>query len=96
VTEASASSVAAVILVYNDSRHVRRWLKAIEPLRIFAHCDAHAPNSGYEARRQGASGNVEFCRGAKLGGRSLPASKSDWLGSARDDKTGPRDRRKIK
>jgi hypothetical protein len=68
MTEADGSSVAAVILMYNDPAHVRRLFKAMSPIRVIAHCDANAPSAVYDALQQGAPDHVEF----------LPRRRTGW------------------
>jgi hypothetical protein len=64
----NASSVAAVVLAYNDPRHARRLLAAMKPIRVIVHCDARAPQAVYDAMRQGATDNIEF----------LPRMRTGW------------------
>jgi Core-2/I-Branching enzyme len=62
------STVAAVMLTYNDPGHAQRVFRAMSPMRLIVHCDARAPAAVYDAMRQGAPSNVEF----------LPRQKTGW------------------
>ena len=68
MTPTNASSLAVVMLMYNDPTHVRRIFEAMSPIRIIAHCDAHTPKEVYDAMREGAPDHVEF----------LPRRRTGW------------------